>query len=115
VAKYRNVLRMMALAAGVGAAVVVASAQEGSTYVLTLEGDAFTPAELKVPAGQPFVLRLVNKENSAAEFEAKELKVEKIVAAGADAIARVKAMQPGRYLLVNEFKEDTVKTFVVVE
>ncbi len=99
----------------VGAFAAPALADEVATYVLTLENDAFSPADLKIPADKPFVLKVVNKEKAGVEIEAKDLKIEKIVAAGDESIAHVKAQKPGRYLLVNEYKEDTVKTFVVVE
>jgi Cupredoxin-like domain len=92
-----------------------ARADEVATYVLTLENDAFAPADLKIPAGKPFVLKVVNKEKAGVEIEAKDLKIEKVVAAGGEVIAHVKAQKPGRYLLVNEYKEDTVKIDVVVE
>jgi hypothetical protein len=92
-----------------------ARADEVATYVLTLENDAFAPTDLKIPAGKPFVLKVVNKERAGVEIEAKDLKIEKVVAAGGEVIAHVKAQKPGRYLLVNEYKEDTVKIDVVVE
>jgi hypothetical protein len=93
----------------------LARAEDAATYELTLQNDVFAPADLKVPSGKPFVLKVVNKEGAGVEIEAKDLKIEKVVAAGGEVIARVKPMKPGRYLLVNEYKEDTVKTFVVVE
>ena len=108
---------MLALLAGLAAppSTSPARADEVVTYVLTLENDAFTPADLKIPAGKPFVLKVVNKEKAGVEIEAKDLKIEKVVAAGGEVIAHVKAQKPGRYLLVNEYKEDAVKTDVVVE
>ena len=104
---------MFAVLAGILAA--PAHADDVATYILTLENDAFTPADLKVPAGKPFVLKVVNKEKAGVEIEAKELKIEKVVVAGDEVIAHVKAQKPGRYLLVNEYKEDNVKTYIVVE
>lgn len=95
--------------------VLPAAAEEAPIFTLTLESDVFSPAELKVPAGKAFVLKVVNKEKAAVEIEAKDLKIEKVVVVGGEIVARVKAMAPGRYLLVNEYKEETVKTFVVVE
>ena len=82
---------------------------------VTLQADAFTPAEVKAPSNTPFVLKFINKDAAAAEIESKDLKVEKVVAGKSEIIVRVPAMQPGRYLFVNEYKEDTVKGFVVVE
>ena len=99
---------------GLGSLIMPAAAQE-ATFTLTLEGDQFSPADLKIPAGKAFVLKVINKEKAAVEIEAKDLKIEKVVAVGGEIVARVKAMAPGRYLLVNEYKEDTVKTFIIVE
>jgi hypothetical protein len=117
--KYRNIFKILpaigAFALALSAAPAAGRADELPTFTLTLEADAFTPADLKIPADKPFVLKVINKEKAGVEIEAKDLKIEKVVAAGGEAIARVKAMKPGRYLLVNEYKEDTVKTYVVVE
>ena len=92
-----------------------ARAETGAPIEVTLQADAFAPAEVKVPADKPFVLKFINKDAAAAEIEAKDLKVEKVVAGKSEIIVRVPAMKPGRYLFVNEYKEDTVKGFVVVE
>jgi len=82
---------------------------------VTLKGDAFTPAEIKVPQGQPFVMKFINQDAVAAEIEAKDFKIEKVVAGASEIIANVGPQPAGRYLFVNEYKEDTVKGFVVVE
>lgn len=92
-----------------------AMAETAAQFEVTLKGDVFTPAEVKVPAGKPFTMKFFNKDVAAAEIEAKDLKVEKIVAGNSEIIVRVGAMKPGRYLFVNEYKEDTVKGYVVVE
>ena len=90
-------------------------AEDMPTFRLTLQDDVFTPSELKVPANTAFMLKVLNKEKAGAEIEAKDLKIEKVVAAGGEITMRVKPMKPGRYLLVNEYKEDKAKIFVVVE
>jgi hypothetical protein len=92
----------------------VSRAEEPSIDVV-LQGDQFTPSEIKVPAGQTTVLRFTNKEAKAAEIEAKDLKIEKVVPAGGSITARVKPLKPGRYLVVNEYREDIAKAYVVVE
>ena len=96
-------------------AISVVHAEDLPSFVLTLQDDIFSPADLKVPACKAFVLKVFNKEKVAAEIEAKDLKIEKVVAAGGDVVARVKPLKPGRYLLVNEYKEDTVKTYIIAE
>ena len=72
-------------------------------------------AEVTAPAGKPFVLKVLNRSSAAAEFEAKDLKIEKVVAPNSEITVTVRAIEPGTYLFVNEYKEDTVKGHVVVK
>jgi hypothetical protein len=90
-------------------------ADDEPTIAISLENDVFTPAEIQIPANRPFVLKLTNRENAPVEIESKALKIEKIVAAGSEMIVHVKPQKPGRYLLVNEYKEDHVKAFAVAQ
>jgi plastocyanin domain-containing protein len=92
-----------------------ARSADPAPIVVTLGVEGFAPAEIKVAAGQPFVLKFVNQSPAAAEIEAKDFKVEKVVPAGGDIIVNVKPQAAGRYLFTNEYKEDTVKGFVIVE
>lgn len=82
---------------------------------ITLTDTEFTPAELTVPAGEPFTLLVHNTSSAAAEIEAKDLKIEKVVAAGSDIVIKVRAQDAGVYLFVNEYKEDTVFGHITVE
>ena len=82
---------------------------------ITLGDSAFAPAELKVPAGLAFILLVHNKSAAAAEIEAKDLKIEKVVAAGQDILINVRAQDAGTYLFVNEYKEDSVFGHITVE
>ena len=86
-----------------------------SPLEIALGDSAFEPAELKVPAGQAFTLLVHNKSSAVAEIEAKDMKIEKVVAAGADILINVRALDPGTYLFVNEYKEDTVFGHITVE
>ena len=90
-------------------------AEDIVTYETTLKDKAFTVAEIKVPAGKPFIIKLNNANAAAAELEAKELKVEKPVAANSSIVVRVKAMAPGKYLFVDEYQEEVAKGYVIVE
>jgi Cupredoxin-like domain len=90
-------------------------AEDSSSFALTLQGDVFSPTDLKVPAGKAFTLRVTNNEKAPVEIEAKDLKIEKVGAPGSEIVAHVKPLKPGRYLLVNEYREDAAKTFVVAE
>ena len=90
-------------------------AEDVVTYETTLKGAAFTVAEIKVPAGKPFIIRMTNANPAPAELEAKELKIEKAAAGNSTIVVRVKAMEPGKYLFVDEYQEDIAKGYVIVE
>jgi Cupredoxin-like domain len=92
-----------------------ASARDPVRVVITLENDTFTPAEVVVPAGTPLKIKIINKTAAAIEFEAKDLKIEKVMPPKSDATVSVRPLRPGRYLFVNEYKEDKVKGYVVVK
>ena len=92
-----------------------AKAEDIVTYETTLKGNAFTVPEIKVPAGKPFIIKLTNTNAAAAELEAKDLQIEKPVAANSQIVVRVKAMPAGKYLFVDEYQEDVAKGFVVIE
>ena len=85
------------------------------TYELTLKGNAFAPAEIKVPTGKPFIIKMTNANAAPAELEAKELDVEKAAAGNSLIVVKVRAMAPGKYLFVDEYQEDVAKGYVIVE
>ena len=85
------------------------------TYETTLKDKAFTVSEIKVPAGKPFIIKMTNANSAPAELEAKELKIEKAAAGNSTIVVRVKAMEPGKYLFVDEYQEDVAKGYVIVE
>jgi Cupredoxin-like domain len=90
-------------------------AEDIVTYETTLKDKAFTVSEIKVPAGKPFIIKLNNANSAAAELEAKDLKVEKVVPGNSSIVVRVKAMEPGKYLFVDEYQEDVAKGYIIVE
>jgi Cupredoxin-like domain len=96
-------LRALALATSVMASgwLVAGHAEDRATFTVILENDAFSPTEIKVPAGVAFILKVINNEKSGVEIEAKDLKIEKVAAAGTEIIARVKAIKPGKYIPSN--------------
>jgi hypothetical protein len=106
---------ILVLAAAPCLTVPPAAAEDALSFKMTLENDVFTPAEIKVPANKPFVLKVLNGERTAAEIESGDLKFEKVAPAYTEIILRVRPMRPGRYLLYNEYREDVAKAYVVVE
>ena len=92
-----------------------AYAEDTTTYEVTLKGAAFDITEIKVPAGKPFIIKMNNQNAAPAELEAKDMKIEKAVAGNSSIVVRVKAMEPGKYLFVDEYQEDVAKGYVIVE
>lgn len=71
---------------------------------LTSANQAFSPAELRVKAGQPFVLVVTNNDpKKAIEVENKDLRIEKVVPAGKTVKIRVRALKPGTYVFIDDF------------
>jgi hypothetical protein len=111
----RLILSLAATCLAASLATAPAMADDAPDAEITLSGDVFNPREVHVPAGRNLVLKFVNGESAPAEIEGKELKIEKVVPSGGSIIARVKPLKPGRYLFVNEYREDVAKGYVVAE
>jgi hypothetical protein len=92
-----------------------ANAADAPPIEVTLQNDAFSPAEVKLPANTAVILKFINKDAAAAEIEAKDLNIEKVVVGNSEIIVRVRPLKPGKYLFVNEYKEDVTKGYVIVE
>jgi len=84
-------------------------------YTLVLENHQFTPAELKVPAGEKFRLVVVNRDPSPEEFESYDLNREKIVPAGGRIVVYVGPLHPGRYAFFGEFHQASAHGALIAE
>jgi plastocyanin len=90
-----------------------AQADDAVTLSLTIKDRQFEPAEVHAPAGQPITIRVKNLGSTAAEFESNELHVEKVIAAGGEAVIHVRPQQPGRSNFFDDFHHRT-QGFLVV-
>jgi plastocyanin domain-containing protein len=108
---------LMVLTGGLGLLLSTAvAAQDKSTEIsITIENNRFSPAEVKVPAGKPFVLVVTNKDAKPEEFESKELRIEKVIPAGKTASIRVRALKPGTYPFFGEFNPKTAQGRIIAE
>ena len=95
------------------ALVPIADAQDKPVEVpVTLENQKFTPPEVKVKAGQPFLLVVTNKDAKPAEVESKDLRFEKVVAPGKTISIRVRALKPGTYMFLDDYNKSIRGTIV---
>jgi len=88
---------------------------DGANLSLTLKDHKFADAEPTAPANQPLVIEVVNDDATAAEFESKDLKVEKVVPAHGKISVHVRALPPGRYRFFDDYHEASAVGFLVVK
>jgi hypothetical protein len=106
---------MMAGAAAFALCLAPVCAQDATTLQLALKDHHFVPAELSAPANQRLVLEVTNQDPTPAEFESKQLRIEKLVAGGAKITVQVRALAPGRYRFFDDYHEKTTEGFLVVK
>jgi len=93
------------LASVVAVAGTAVAADAPPEIALTIDKDQFQPSEVKVKANTPFVLVVTNRCAEAAECESKDLRVEKVVAAGKTVNVRIRALKPGSYAFFDDFNK----------
>ena len=109
----RLTLLMAGLALGLlSTAGIVAAADTLPEIPLTLDKNQFQPSEVKVKANTPFVLVVTNKGAKAAEFESKDLRIEKVVPAGKTVNVRIRALKPGTYAFFDDFNKQATGRIV---
>jgi hypothetical protein len=82
---------------------------------LTLRDHAFTPAELRVPAGERLRIDVINADPTPAEFESSDLHVEKIVTGGGHISVRVGPLRPGAYEFFDDYHPDQARGRIIAE
>lgn len=82
---------------------------------LTLENGRFSPEELRVKAGSPFMLVITNKDPRDEEFEIESLNIEKVVPAGRTRRVKMPGLRPGVYRFIGEHAQATAKGRLVAE
>lgn len=105
----RTGLGVVFFAAFAGAAVAQ------NSFTLTIKDHQFEPKELRIPAKQASILVVENRDTTPEEFESKPLRIEKVIPGNASATFKLRALEPGRYVFVGEFHEDTAKGEIVAE
>lgn len=89
------------------------SAQQAAAVSISVKGGRFVPSEIHAPANKPLTISVKNLDSAAIEFESVSLRVEKIVAPGAQGAVRVRPLAPGRYEFFDDFHQQTRGTLVV--
>ncbi|MBI1847809.1 MAG: cupredoxin domain-containing protein [Candidatus Rokubacteria bacterium] len=105
----------VAVILGLGGAAGATAADKPVEIALTIENNRFSPEEIKVKAGAPFVLVITNKDKTPEEFESKELRIEKVVPGGKTLRVRMPSLKPGTYPFIGDYHQQTAKGRIVAE
>ena len=101
-------LSILAVALACAAAVPIA-AFAADPVQLTLKDHRFTPAVVRVPAGERFRIEVSNQDPTPAEFESSDLRAEKIVVPGGKISVFAGPLKPGTYTFFDDYHPDLAK------
>lgn len=90
-----------------------ARAEELPTFVVAARDGRFLPPRIEVPAGVRVKLVLKNEGPGPLEFENDDLRIEKVLAAGATSFVVLPRLKPGEYGFIDEFNPITGELTVV--
>lgn len=82
---------------------------------IVIKDHKFSPAEVRVPAGQKVKLIIDNQDATPEEFESAELNREKVIAPKSKATVWIGPLKPGKYPFMGEFNQATAKGVVIAE
>ncbi len=103
--------RLLALALGLLPLLATAADE----IAITIKDHKFSPAEVRVPAGQKVKLVIENQDATPEEFESHELNREKVIAPKSKAAIWIGPLKPGKYPFMGEFNQATAKGVVIAE
>jgi uncharacterized protein (DUF58 family) len=85
----------------------LANADDLATYEITLKDHQFTPAEIHVPTGKPFIVVITNANDGPDEFEMLLPALERPLQPGQQGKVRVRPLPPGRFPFFGESDPDS--------
>lgn len=88
---------------------------ELAEFEIVIQDHKFTPAVLEIPAGQKVKLVVRNLDATPEEFESYELRREKIITGGGQAIIYIGPLKPGEYPFFGEFNPETAQGRLIVK
>lgn len=92
-----------------------ALAEELPVYRLVARDGVFEPATIEVAAGKRFKIEISNEGKGPIEFESRDLKQEKVLAAGAKSSVVINGLKPGTYYFFDDFHPETGKCQIVAK
>jgi hypothetical protein len=91
------------------------AADDLPVFKLSARDGKFEPLTIEVPAGKRFKIEISNDGKGPMEFESKDLKQEKVLAAGAKSSVVINPLKPGTYTFFDEYHMDAPKGQIVAK
>ena len=91
------------------------AADDLPVFKLSARDGKFEPLTIEVPAGKRFKIEISNDGKGPMEFESKDLKQEKVLAAGAKSSVVINALKPGTYVFFDEHHPEAPKGKIVAK
>lgn len=107
--------RMAILAIGAMVALTLPAWAENDSFNLSINGKAFQPNELTVPAGAKLTLTVKNLNATPSEFESTDLNREKVVTGGNAITLYIGPLRPGSYEFFDDFSADTPHGHIIAK
>ena len=101
--------------AGLFISLLLPGAAQADEYVLQIKDNQFSPATLTIPADQKVRVIVRNLDPTPAEFESFDLRREKVISGGSEAVVFIGPLKPGNYTFFDEFHADTAKGTIIVK
>ncbi len=108
-------MKIRPLAAALLAVLPLFAFAADNEFAITIKDHKFSPAEIRVPAGQKVKLVVENQDATPEEFESHELNREKIIAPRSKAAIWIGPLKAGKYPFMGEFNQATAKGVVIAE
>jgi len=103
-------------AAMLATCMAAASAADTPTFTVIAKGGRLIPDKLTIPAGQRVKLIFHNQGPGPEEFEIAEMRVEKVLAEGAESFAVLPPRKSGDHIrLFGDFHPDTAVCNITVQ
>ncbi|HEV7614314.1 MAG TPA: cupredoxin domain-containing protein [Steroidobacteraceae bacterium] len=106
----------LAIAAAMAVALAgPAPAADVPEFALVIKNHTYEPAELKVPAGTKFKIRVTNEDATPEEFESTDFSRETVVLPNRSIVVYVGPLHSGTYGFFGDFHRDTAQGRLIVE
>lgn len=85
------------------------------THEIVVRDGRFMPPRIEVPAGQRIKLVIANQGTGPLEFENIDMRIEKVVSAGARSFVVLPKLRPGEYTFIDEFNPSSGRLVVIAQ